>query len=351
MIQRGFQKAAVVAAIIFTCAAITFSAASGKDFAGKDGRGIVAEIISSWQPQRYASSENDLRECTAAYARKADGRWRDYFGAEPLRDDAVSLQHIVPAAWWGGTAEAAADLHNIVPANREADDKRSDYPPGIVTEPDYDNGFWRAGTGLLSGIEAGFYEPADGLKGDFARVFMYMSVIYSCELWHGRAPMIYVDGGYPCLNAYGRETLLEWHRADPVDDAELARDRVIAAFQGCGNPFVSQPELAEYIWGAHSGETYPQSGPGENPEDPDDPDNPDTPGEDEPGELKGEYSLSADRAIGLRSPYVPANVSWTFDGRAVSGNFISLEGVSPGKHELKYQGSGETGRIIITVTE
>lgn len=329
------------------CCAITANSGDG-NFAGKDGRSIAAEIAFSWRPRRYASSEAEIRETARSYARNSDGSWCDYFGPDASSEALLTMQYIVPAGWWGDAAgEAAADMHNMVPGNREAVEARLDYPPGIVTDAAYDNGYWRAGTGTLAGMEAGFYEPSDGLKGDFARVFMYMAVVHGCELWHGRAPMIYADGGYPYLNAYGREILLKWHRDDPVDEAELIRDSAIAAFQGCGNPFVGEPDLAEYVWGARSGEIYqgkdPEPGPG-----PEEGDNRDDEEVTVP-ELRGEYSLAADSEIGLRSPYVGAEAVWTFDGRSVEGKTVSLGGVKAGKHELIYRSPAASGRIIITV--
>lgn len=343
--QSDFHTPRIRSALICTAVCVCLTANSGDNaFAGKDGRGIAGEIAASCRPQRYASSEAEIRETAASYARNADGNWRDYFAQTAVQSwSDLSMQHIVPAEWWGGSSQSAIiDMHNIVPANREAAYARLDYPPGIVTDTDYDNGYWRAGTGTLAGIEAGFFEPADELKGDFARVFMYMAIVHSCELWHGRAPMIYVDGGYPYLNAYGRETLMKWHRDDPVDEAELRRDRAIAAFQGCGNPFVTGPDLAEYVWGTRSGDIYPGA----------DPDEGDDPKEDDGqvAELRGVYSLASDSEIGLRSPYVGSEASWTFDGRAVEGQVVSLDGVKAGKHELIYRSPSASGRIIITVT-
>lgn len=324
-----------------------------------DAREIVSAIARDHRPDRYAASLSEMAAVASSYADNHDGTFRDYFSPKGVFGfDNLSLQHIAPISWWkGDESPADTDMHNIMPGNIDAIAPRYDYPPGIVTEPSYDNGYWRSGIGYLSSFDTNFYEPADELKGDFARIFMYMGVVYSTDLWHGRATMLYTDGGYPCLSAYGRKTLLEWHRNDPVDETELRRDHAIAAFQGCSNPFVTIPDLAEYIWGSHSGETYPSdldpedpTDP-EGPEDPIDPTDPEDPADPiESNELKGSYSLTADRCIGLRSPYVGADARWTFDGKDVEGSSIDLDGISPGRYELTYRTGSSSGKIIITVT-
>lgn len=331
---------------------------TGIDFTGKDGRGIAQAIAETAGPRDYVASESEIWDVIAEYARVDGGLWRDYFSSRAAGSkEKLSLQYIVPLSWWRDTAHPVdMDLHNIVPGNRESELARGDNPPGIVTEADFDNGYWRSGTGWLMGMEAGFFEPADELKGDFARVFMYMSIVYGVELWHGRGVMVFVDGGYPYLNGYGREILMKWHRGDPVDDDERHRDEAIAACQGLGNPFVAEPDLAEYIWGTHSGETVPEAGAGDDDGDGDnDSDDPggETPddGEKPLTELKGVYSLSSDRWISLRTPYVGSGARWTFDGKAVDGLELSLEGVAEGRHELRYSCDDSAGMIIITVTK
>lgn len=315
-------------------------------FAGKDGREIAAAIAAEYRPQRYAANQSEMADVAAAYARTGDGTYRDWFSLLNANDfHKLNLQHVAPAKWWTSyELPADADLHNIVPGNPDAISPREDLPPGKVEVAHYDNGYWSAGSGTISGMETGFFEPADDLKGDFARIFMYMGVVYSRELWPGRSTMLYTDGGYPYLTAYGREILLSWHRDDPVDEAELRRDREIAAFQGCGNPFVADATLAEYIWGTHSGETYPGSEePGSGQIEHPDP-------EDTPSTLKSVYSLSTDKRIDLRSPYVSGDAHWKLDGKDIEGLTVSLDGLTPGRYELSYRSRSAAGKIIITVT-
>lgn len=324
------------------CAAAVTAADS--PFAGMTGRQIAEYIRLQALPSSPVSADSEVSAVLAEYARLSGGGYRDYFSSHPATSiTSLRPTAVVPLSWWGELSDdyalVAADLHNIVPANSESSGRRNDYPPGDVTVSAYDNGHWKAGIGTVDGLETNFYEPADALKGDFARIYMYMASVYPAVLWHGRAPMLFADGYYPLLTAYGRDILLKWHRADPVDDIELRRDSVIAVAQGNHNPFVTSPDIAEYIWGASSDMTYPATPP----------DDPLTP--DETIMLKPVYSLSADGRIDLRSPYVATGSQWTFDGRKVDGESITLTSGHIGRHELTYTNDRSHGKILISIIQ
>ena len=93
------------------------------------------------------------------------------------------------------------------------------------------------------------YEPRDAVKGDVARMIMYMSVRYEGN--DGFADLELNDqvdnGEQPFM---GRSSvLLQWHAQDPVDEAEKNRNQVIFdQFQKNRNPFIDHPEWATEIW-------------------------------------------------------------------------------------------------------
>ncbi|MDE6367865.1 MAG: endonuclease, partial [Muribaculaceae bacterium] len=322
-------------AIICLSILLTASAQSQADspFVGMSGREIIETIRADWRPAKTVTSSSDISGVMAEYARLSEGSYRDYFSLQAASSiSQLKAIALVPLAWWDEYAAdfsiVKADLHNIVPANAISSPKRSDYPPGEVTDATYDNGYWKSGIGTINGIETNFYEPADDLKGDFARIYMYMVAAYPQPLWFGRGTMLFADGYYPLLTTYGRSVLLAWHRADPVDEAEKLRNDVIARSQGNPNPFVSFPEIAEYIWGKHSDETFP--GTPDNPDKPDIPDNPDDP-QPEPIMLTAVYSVTKDGHIDFRSPYVAAGSQWTFDGKKGDSPSIVLTDKSVGR--------------------
>ena len=87
--------------------------------------------------------------------------------------------------------------------------------------------------------------------GDVARSLFYMACRYTVlEVVNGNLP----DN---TLHQIGDlATLLSWNAADPMDDFEMHRNNVIFTWQNNRNPFIDYPELADYIWGIHAGETW-----------------------------------------------------------------------------------------------
>lgn len=104
----------------------------------------------------------------------------------------------------------------------------------------------------------GEYVGPDGnqgsFKGDVARSIFYMVVRYNgLEVVPGNPPNS-TEGKLGDLNL-----LLQWHRNDPPDDFEMHRNNVIYTWQKNRNPFIDQPELVSYIFGAKKGEVWEQS--------------------------------------------------------------------------------------------
>ncbi len=311
----------ILSVIFMTVATIVSDAV---DFAGLDALAIAKKINSELRPAYYANSK-EITGTISKYAVDENGRFIDYFSDRTFSSfDMLSLLKTAPDNWWNicipEYSNHGNDLHNILPA--------------------------------FDTIELSFSDLPAKIRGDIARIYMYMAVMYPATLWGNKAAMFFYDGGWPYLTAYGRQTLLKWHRDDPVDEREILRDNIIADIQGNSNPFVKNAVLAEYIWGQHSGEAYPGENTNpENPENPGKPSDPDEPSDPEtpPTQLKGSYSITNDKVIFLRSPYVPSDAVWTLDGNVIEGNKISLDGLKEGHHELIYKASASKGRIIIDI--
>lgn len=145
------------------------------------------------------------------------------------------------------------DLHNMRPISYLSDIVREDKyygECGVLTKADT----------CVEPAEGGaegsctcnrIYTPPPEVRGDIARALMYMDVRYDgrddntldlrltdCPFQHDR-DMAYLS------------QMLTWHKEDPVDDAERARNnKLCESWQGNRNPFVDFEGLADTLWGS-----------------------------------------------------------------------------------------------------
>ena len=84
-----------------------------------------------------------------------------------------------------------------------------------------------------------YFEPLDSIKGDCARIVFYMWTVY------------FAERNTPITNvAESIKTMIEWHKADPVDACEILRNnKVESSVQKNRNPFVDHPEWVDTIFG------------------------------------------------------------------------------------------------------
>lgn len=141
-----------------------------------------------------------------------------------------------------GTATGpGTDIHHLRPTDVQVNSTRGN--------KDFDNG-----GGAVEGCggcatDADSFEPPDAVKGDVARMILYMSVRYEgTDSWPDLEPNDLVDNG--SAPAMGRiSVLLEWHAADPPSAFEKRRNDVIfEQFQHNRNPFIDHPEWATAIY-------------------------------------------------------------------------------------------------------
>ena len=143
---------------------------------------------------------------------------------------------------------AGTDAHHLRPSDISINNARSnkDFDNGGVIYVDADGT-----TECKYDIDS--WEPRDAVKGDVARMLLYMSVRYEGE--NGEVDLELIDDvNTASLNTIGKgfhgklSTLLEWHYSDPVDSFEINRNNVIYSYQKNRNPFIDHPEFAEKIW-------------------------------------------------------------------------------------------------------
>lgn len=173
-----------------------------------------------------------------------------------LAVDGMNIEHVFANSWWGHEVnEAYCDLYNLYPSDGAANGRKSNNPIGEVTGTvAYDNGCIKVGRSDVYRPDSliTVWEPADEWKGDFARTYFYMATCYQHygPLWQTPEGLLTVTpGSYPTLRPWVTEMLLEWDKADPVDDIERRRNDAVQRIQGNRNPFVDYPQLSAYVWG------------------------------------------------------------------------------------------------------
>lgn len=141
----------------------------------------------------------------------------------------------------GTSPGPGTDLHHLRPADVTVNAARAAL--------DFDEGGTEVEEAPGNRADGDSWEPRDEVKGDVARMVLYMSVRY--EGGDGYADLEVVDRvGTGSTPFHGRlSVLLRWHAEDPPDAAERARnDAVHRVWQGNRNPFVDHPEWAAAIW-------------------------------------------------------------------------------------------------------
>lgn len=152
---------------------------------------------------------------------------------------------------------AGRDLHHLRPADPELNLTRGSMSFGDVRSLSenwqtcfrqgeavfwYDAD-WDYGRGLA--------EVRDEVKGDVARILLYVWVTYggpegeNQNLWADLPPSgsgVELNRGQRVIES--AQTLLDWCRQDPVDAWELGRNDVVQDIQGSRNVFIDYPELA-----------------------------------------------------------------------------------------------------------
>ncbi len=132
-------------------------------------------------------------------------------------------QSLLPGEAKNSVVNTCSDLQNLKPSNPSENSSRSNRY--------YDN----VSVGGLS------YEPRDEVKGDVARILLYMITMYN-EL-----SLVNSTPGYLEMGLF--DVLLEWHELDPVDAFERNRNDIIYSYQHNRNPYIDYPEFVEIIWG------------------------------------------------------------------------------------------------------
>ena len=153
------------------------------------------------------------------------------------------------------------DLHHLRPTNSTINSTRSNYTFGNVKEKvsgykTKENGgqtvLWYSSSYSSSGGD-GLVEVRDNIKGDVARILLYVYVrweepnLFEKDTSPTVGPNDNKNDGLKVIEDL--ETLLEWCEIDPVDQWEMTRNDLTQNVQGNRNVFIDYPEFAWLLFG------------------------------------------------------------------------------------------------------
>ncbi len=168
----------------------------------------------------------------------------DFNGSAP----GWNREHVWPQSLGGfGTSGAGSDMHHIRPDDVTTNGDRGNKRFGNVS-----GGTESLASSLCGGMLGGWYdnsyfEPLDSVKGDVARICLYVYVRYGSTYSEcSDITNVFKD----------TDTLLQWMAMDPVDTWEMGRNVVVENIQGNRNPFIDYPELAWQLFGQEAPDGY-----------------------------------------------------------------------------------------------
>ncbi len=180
---------------------------------------------------------------------------------------------------WGDTL-GGADMHHIRPTFKSVNSSRnnryySEFDSSIsATSKTYTYEGKKYDYGFTYGAD--YFEPIDKVKGDVARIVLYIFTHYNSPQYlkinnlntsttnignvvsndkgSGNLPITnliqFVNKTNNKENAF--DMLVRWNQLDPVDQFEINRNNGVYAIQGNRNPFIDYPEYVDAIWGETS---------------------------------------------------------------------------------------------------
>lgn len=136
---------------------------------------------------------------------------------------------------WGKT-QAGSDMLHIRPTYNSTNSSRGSLHFGEVS------GSYQTYNGKPYGKVGTYFEPIDSVKGDSARIIMYIWVAWQ-DYYGNKMP-----GVTDIFQSV--DVMLKWHLQDAPSTQEVKRnDYVQTTVQKNRNPFVDHPEYACKIWG------------------------------------------------------------------------------------------------------
>ena len=223
---------------------IDFNAADGIDGALRKS---ITALIKPAGFYTYGSSGTDHLSTQLQYADEDPTNSQNMiylYTRDSVKKNAAqswNREHVWPQSLsngnWG-TSGGGTDILHIRPTYNDTNNDRGNdlYGDNNKSGPVYYNN-------MLYGYTGGnYFEPLDEVKGDVARIIMYVWTAYTGYSGYNPLNILSVFESY--------NTLLKWHTLDKPDEMEGNRNNYSeTSKQKNRNPFVDHPELAWRIFG------------------------------------------------------------------------------------------------------
>lgn len=184
------------------------------------------------------------------------GNIKCFYSGENVSGKGYNREHVWAQSLSGGLFgedHAGSDLHHVRPARSSYNSLRSNAAFGPLYGNKNSMSKINYQGGGASYTTRYVFEPADSIKGDVARIIMYVYVHYSTAV--GGASQEF----YGALNLYSImaptnnqeciNILRKWNAEDPVSQDEITRNNYAYSVQNNRNPFIDHPKYADRIWG------------------------------------------------------------------------------------------------------
>ncbi|MEU8833939.1 endonuclease [Streptomyces sp. NBC_01707] len=142
---------------------------------------------------------------------------------------------------FGTSTGPGTDIHHLRPEDVTVNSIRGN--------KDFDNGGTAVSGAAGNYTDSDSFEPRDAVKGDVARMILYMAVRYEGDdAFADLEPNDQVNNG-SAPNIGRLSVLKQWSQEDPPDSFEERRNDVIFdRYQHNRNPFIDHPEWVQAIW-------------------------------------------------------------------------------------------------------
>lgn len=148
--------------------------------------------------------------------------------------DIINIEHTWPQSKFNGRENhniQKADLHILYPTDSKANSSRGSFRfYNLPGGKDATRSCAKSKKDYVGAYKTYAFEPPLDQKGNVARAIFYFSIRYTSH-----------------IQDLEEEVLREWNKLDPPDEDELRRNDIIEKIQGNRNPFIDDPEYADFI--------------------------------------------------------------------------------------------------------